>query len=382
MDQQTPEDRPHKQVDVPLNDPKRRFVPKMGELVEEFSQFLERGVYVGGADVREFEERFAAWCGREFCVAVANGTDALELAARAVDVSAGDEVICVANAGGYVTTACTAIGAIPVYVDVNLSDAQMNCDAAVAALTDRTKAIAVTHLFGLRNDISVLRARLAELGRSNIKIIEDFAQAHGAKLSPNSAKGDVATFSFYPTKNLGALGDAGAILTDDPGSAAQLRQMREYGWTSKYVSKARYGRNSRMDSFHALMLSRELDNVFAANRRRREIFKNYAKCLPPGCRLIGEDTDRFVAHLCVLVAPDLERRNRISKHLQASGIATAVHYPVLDVDQPAWIGLGRKSDSLESSYKLLDRILTIPCFAEMYDAEVASVMAALVNFKS
>ncbi len=103
MDQQTPEDRPHKQVDVPLNDPKRRFVPKMGELVEEFSQFLERGVYVGGADVREFEERFAAWCGREFCVAVANGTDALELAARAVDVSAGDEVICVANAGGYVS---------------------------------------------------------------------------------------------------------------------------------------------------------------------------------------------------------------------------------------------------------------------------------------
>lgn len=369
---------------MPLNDPKRRFVAMKGELVEEFVKFLERGVYVGGADVLDFEKRFAAWCGHKFCVAVANGTDALELAARAVGVSTGDEVICVANAGGYLTTACSAIGAIPVYVDVNLSDAQINWEAAVAALTDRTSAIGVTHLFGLRNDVSVLKAKLAGLGRGNVRIIEDYAQAHGAKIGPDlkGTAGDIATFSFYPTKNLGALGDAGAIVTDDPVIEATLRQLREYGWTSKYLSAVRHGRNSRMDSFQALLLSHALNYVSAANRVRREIYTSYTRCLPAGWRLIGEDSGRFVAHLCVLVAPHVESRDRMARHLLAAEVANTVHYPVLDVDQPAWAGFGRKSGALENSYKLRDRILTIPCFAEMYDNEIASVMTALANFKS
>ena len=129
---------------VPLNDPKRRFAAKKDHIVEEFAKFLARGVYVGGVDVRDFEERFATWCGRRFAVGVANGTDALELAARAIGVGPGDEVVCVANAGGYFTAACSAIGAMPVYVDVNLLDAQMSWELAGEALTDRTRAIAVT----------------------------------------------------------------------------------------------------------------------------------------------------------------------------------------------------------------------------------------------
>lgn len=372
-------------VPVPLNDPKRRFARMKGELVEKFARFLDEGVYVGGKDVLDFEQRFAAWCGRRFVVAVANGTDALELAARAVGIKAGDEVVCVANAGGYFTTACKAIGASPVYVDVDLLDAQIDCKEAIAALSDRTRAIVVTHLFGLRNDISPLRKGLLDLGRDDVKIIEDFAQAHGARLNDDVAgysRGDVAAFSFYPTKNLGALGDAGAIATDDAATAATVRQLREYGWKSKYLSEIPGGRNSRMDSFQAMLLSSALDDVDSANRARREIFERYAKCLPAGWRLIGECTERFVAHLCILVAPDIEQRSRMARHLHASDVANAVHYPVLDVDQPAWAGFGRKAGPLENSYKLLDRILTIPCFPEMYDHEIVAVMTALANFKS
>lgn len=368
---------------VPLNDPKRRFIVVQKQAVDEFTKFLQRGVYVGGEDVRTFEKRFAAWCDRQFCVAVANGTDALELAARAVGVGAGDEVICVANAGGYFTAVCSAIGALPVYVDVNLADAQISLDAAVAAVTDRTKAVVVTHLFGLLNDVSLLKKKLSSCGRGDVKVIEDSAQAHGAKaLSDHSGgRSDVAAFSFYPTKNLGAMGDAGAVATDSPETAAAIRQLREYGWTSKYLNETPHGRNSRMDGLQAVLLSQALESVAASNRVRREIFRRYTQCIPPNWRLIGEDSERFVAHLCVLVAPTVEGRNRMARHLHALDVANTVHYPLLDVDQPAWAGFGRRADNLQNSYQLLDRILTIPCFPEMYEGEIVAVIAALTNFK-
>ena len=369
---------------VPLNDPKRRFIAAKNAYIAQFAEFLERGCFIGGADVLNFEERFAAWTGRRYSVAVANGTDALELAARAGGVAAGDEVITVANAGGYATTACSAIGATPVYVDVNWEDAQIDHEMALAAVTDRTRAIVVTHLFGLRNHVLPIRRKLIELERGDSRIIEDFGQAHGASLGPDTPEsgGDIASYSFYPTKNLGAVGDAGAITTDDPDLASTVRRLREYGWVSKYCSQTPNGRNSRMDSLQAVVLSHELDEVATANVIRRDIFRRYGDVLPSGWRLIGEDSERFVAHLCVLVAPDRESRARMTKHLEGLHIACAVHYPVLDVDQPAWRGYGRCAGGLVNSYRLLDRILTIPCFPEMYENEIASVSAALETFKS
>jgi dTDP-4-amino-4,6-dideoxygalactose transaminase len=369
---------------VPLNDPKRRFIAAKNAYIAKLADFIERGNFIGGADVLTFEEKFARWTGRRYSVAVANGTDALELAARAAGVAAGDEVITVANAGGYSTAACSAIGAVPVYVDVSWNEAQIDYELAVAAVTDQTRAIVVTHLFGLRNDLRPIKQQLISLGREDIRIIEDFAQAHGARLGPDTpgSGGDVASYSFYPTKNLGALGDAGAIATDDPELASTVRRLREYGWVSKYCSQTPNGRNSRMDSLQALVLSHALDDVDAANRVRRDIFRRYGEVLPGGWRLIGEDSERFVAHLCVLVAPDSGARARMINHLEGLQIASAVHYPVLDVDQPAWRGYGRSSSGLSTSYKLLDRILTIPCFPEMNEDELASVSTALATFKS
>ncbi len=349
-------------------------------MIQDFAGFLDHGTYIGGSFVADFERAFADWCGRELAVAVANGTDALELAARAAGIAAGDEVICVANAGGYSTVACIAIGAVPVYVDVNLRDAQINFDAAIAAVNSRTRAIVVTHLFGLLNDVSILKEALRRQDRNDVRIIEDCAQAHGARV-PSRARADLATYSFYPTKNLGAIGDAGAVVTDDPLLAERVRALREYGWTSKYRSELKYGRNSRMDSLQAAVLTRSLDRVADQNCLRRQIHRRYTKALPSGWRLIGEDSERFVAHLCVLVAPDRLGRDRMTLHLDQLGIGNAIHYPTLDIDQPAWNGVGRRGSELVNSYELLNRILTIPCFPELSESEIASVIAALSAFE-
>jgi dTDP-3-amino-2,3,6-trideoxy-4-keto-D-glucose/dTDP-3-amino-3,4,6-trideoxy-alpha-D-glucose/dTDP-2,6-dideoxy-D-kanosamine transaminase len=367
-------------VSVPLNDPRRRFAEVREQMIQDFAGFLDHGTYIGGSFVADFERVFADWCGREFALAVANGTDALEVAARAAGVAAGDEVICVANAGGYSTVACVAIGAVPVYVDVNLGDAQISFDAAIAAINNRTKAIIVTHLFGLHNDVTILKDALRRQDRNDICIIEDCAQAHGAK-APSGARGDVATYSFYPTKNLGAIGDAGAVVTDQPLLAERVRALREYGWTSKYRSELKYGRNSRMDSLQAAVLIRSLDRVADQNCRRRQIHRRYTRALPSGWRLIGEDSERFVAHLCVLVAPDRIGRDRMVLHLDRVGIANAIHYPTLDIDQPAWNGVGRCGSRLINSYELLNRILTVPCFPELSESEIASVITALSAFE-
>jgi dTDP-4-amino-4,6-dideoxygalactose transaminase len=365
---------------VPLNDPRRRFAEVRGEMVECFADFLDQGAYIGGAPVATFEKAFADWCGRGFAVAVGNGTDALELALRAAGVTSGDEVICVANAGGYSTAACVAIGAVPVYVDVRSGDAQIDFEATLIATCDRTKAIVATHLFGLRSDLSVLRRALDEKGRHDIRIIEDCAQAHGSKVV-SGFHGDLATYSFYPTKNLGAMGDAGAVVVDEVRYAERVQALREYGWTSRYRSEVNYGRNSRMDGLQAAILTRSLNRVDGQNMRRREIWRRFTSLIPSGWHSIGKDDACFVAHLCVIVAPDRASHARMKVHLDEHGIGNAIHYPTLDPDQPAWKGTGRSSSQLTNAYWLLERILTIPCFPEMSDAEVELVSSALSTFK-
>jgi dTDP-4-amino-4,6-dideoxygalactose transaminase len=202
---------------VPFNDVRRRFAASRNELMRIWELFLEQGVFVAGPSIPRFEEQFAEYSGAKHCIAVGNGTDALELALRAVGVRGGDEVITVANAGGYTTTACFSIGAIPVYIDVDPKTAQLNIDEIEASLSSQTKAIVVTHLYGLMHDVTMARSRLSSLGRPDVLIVEDCAQAHGAVFAGHEVGnvGEAGAFSFYPTKNLGAVGDAGAIVCSD-----------------------------------------------------------------------------------------------------------------------------------------------------------------------
>lgn len=364
---------------VPFNDLKRRHASLRAETLSDIGALLDGGWLIGGKPVTDFEEAFAAWCGAAHAIGVANGTDALEFALRAVGVGAGDEVICVANAGGYASVACQTIAAQPVYVDVDPETLQLDIGEIAGALSESTRAIIVTHLYGLMNDVAAVRQELARLGRSDVMIVEDCAQSHGAERQGARAGslGDIAAFSFYPTKNLGAIGDAGCIVCQDQERATLVAQLRQYGWVSKYHVGMSGGRNSRLDPLQALSLLRQLPLVDDGNQRRRAICERFKAALPTGWNLVGVDDPSFVGHLAIMIAPDTASRDRMRTALGERGIGTDIHYPVLDCDQTGWRDLGRVVGNLPVSRSVCTRILSLPCFPELSDAEQDLVVAAI-----
>jgi dTDP-4-amino-4,6-dideoxygalactose transaminase len=369
---------------VPFNDTRRRFSSRYAELFAAWNKVFEKGIFVGGPAVEKFEEDFAAFCGAAHCVSLANGTDALEFALRALDVTREDEVITVANAGGYTTAACHAVGAVPVYIDLDPKTLQLDPREIEPAITAKTRVLVVTHLYGFFNDIPVLRRQLDELGRQDIKIVEDCAQAHGAARDGISAgtAGDVGAFSFYPTKNFGALGDAGAVLCRDAAIAEKVRRLRQYGWDEKYHTVIPGGRNSRMDPLQAVVLSQQLPALMTSNLKRNTICKLYAGCLPGGWHIVRLEGTQFVGHMAVVIAPNPASRDHARQILADRRIGHDIHYPLLDCDQPGWLDAGRISGTLDRSREMTQRILSVPCFAEMSDSELNEVSDALRTFDS
>ena len=367
---------------VPFNDTRRRLAPIRPQLRLAWETFLDAGMFIGGKAVETFEGEFARYCGVQWCIAVANGTDALELSLRALDIGSGHEVITMANAGGYSTTACLAVGATPVYVDVSPDNCQLAVGAIEHALSPTTRAVVVTHLYGLMNDVGAIRALLQSSGRSDVHIVEDCAQSHGAERRGFKAGslGTVGAFSFYPTKNLGALGDAGAVVCQDRDLAARLRQLRQYGWRDKYETVLPGGRNSRMDPIQATVLSLQLARLDDANRGRREICNLYRDNLPAGWKLVGGEDTSFVGHLAVAIADEPDGRNRFLSWLRDRAIGCDIHYPRLDCDQPGWQTKSRKSDSLAISRSLTQRVVSLPCFPEMSADELGQVVDAARTF--
>jgi dTDP-4-amino-4,6-dideoxygalactose transaminase len=343
---------------------------------------LDRGQVLLGPETEAFEADFAEYLGATGCVAVGNGTDALEIALRVVGVSAGDEVVTVANAGGYTTAVCGQLGAVPVYVDVAASTLTMDLEQAVIAVGASTAAVVVTHLYGWPVDVPRLRDMLDGAGWSSVPIIEDCAQAHGARVDGRlvGTLGDLAAFSFYPTKNLGAFGDAGAIVTSDPEVEERVRMLAQYGWRERYVQELPGGRNSRMDEIQAAILRIFLRGLDAGNESRRAIVKRYADATADSGSVSmahGEAPDGYVAHLAVARTGE---RDSVAAELQAAGVATAIHYPVLDVDQPALAGRQyRTVGDLPESREAVAAILTVPCFPTMSDAEIDQVCDSLTS---
>src|SRR3954464_987398 len=239
---------------VPLNDLVRQNLLIHHELVSSARRVIERGWYVLGSEGADFEKAFAAYCGVAHAIGVANGTDGIELALRAIGVGEGDRVATVANAGFYASTAIHAIGARPLYVDVVAKTHSMNVDCLQRELAQNpVRAVIATHLYGRLADVEAIVAICKPLG---IPVIEDCAQAHGASRNGKAAGsfGAAGCFSFYPTKNLGALGDGGAVTTSDATIAARLRELRQYGWDKKYQVTRSGGRNSRLDELQAALL--------------------------------------------------------------------------------------------------------------------------------
>jgi len=357
---------------IALNDLARHHAPLRAELEAAMARVHDRGWYILGPEVQSFEREFAAYLGVAECVAVGNGTDALELALRALAVGYGETVATVANAGMYATTAIRAVGAVPAYVEIDPATLEMDPAALSTVAEQRPRAIVVTHLYGRLADIDAL-ARIAREQR--IPLIEDCAQAHGAKRGGRcaGAYGLLGCFSFYPTKNLGALGDAGAVVTSDRKLAARLRALRVYGWGAKYHCTMQGGMNSRMDELQAAVLRAKLPHLDRWNLRRREIAARYTAgirhpyvVVPP---FVDDGSD--IAHLYVVRT---KARESLRQHLKAAGISTDVHYPVPDHRQPGAGVVPPKG--LARTDRACVEVLSLPCYPELTDAEVDVVAAA------
>jgi len=337
---------------------------------------LDSGRFVLGPAVADFEASFAQYCGVAHAIGVGNGSDALELALLALGVGAGSTVVTVANAGGYASTAIRACGSVPVYVDVDPHTLLVDGGALSMALRKRPAAVIVTHLYGQMAPITRIVAECAALG---VRVIEDCAQAHGAARGGRRAGsfGDVGCFSFYPTKNLGALGDGGAVVTNDAQLASRLRALRQYGWTRKYVNELAHGRNSRLDELQAALLRVKLPGLDDDNQRRREIVRRYDARIrhPELWPLLGRGGGDDVGHLYVLRCA---RREALRAHLAALGIDSEVHYPQPDHWQPAW--RAALPPSLPATEAAAAEVLSLPCHPALGDEEVVRVIDAVNSF--
>ncbi len=359
------------------------FRPPAGAVVEACQEAIGRVMgsqwFILGAEVEAFEREFAAWCGVDACVSVANGTDALELALRACGVGAGDGVALAANAGYYGSIAVNLAGATPLYVDID--EATMTMDPASLARVleseSRPKAVIVTHLYGRLANIE----ELCELAaRAGVTLIEDCAQAHGAMRGGRKAGsfGALGCFSFYPTKNLGALGDGGAVVTSDPALAARLRQLRQYGWASKYHVALPGGRNSRLDEMQAAVLRVRLSWLEQWNASRRDIARRYSAAfasLPLAAPAPVDDA--YVAHLYVVRSPE---RDALRAHLAARGVATDIHYPVADHRQAVAAQGAGGACSLPVTERACATVLSLPCFPGLGAEEADQVIAAVSSY--
>lgn len=362
---------------VPLNSLSRHVAPLEGQLTSAAKRVIHSGHYVLGPHVRKFEGEFADYCGVDHCIGVANGTDALELAMRGVGIKAGDRVAVVANAAMYSTSAVVAIGAVPVFIDVK-PDSNMDAGALARAVSaEHISAVVVTHLYGRLADVEAIREATRTAG---IPLVEDCAQAHGARDAQGRAAGsfgDAASFSFYPTKNLGALGDGGAVVARDPEIAETVRKLRQYGWGAKYSNELLGGRNSRLDELQAAMLSTMLPHLDSWNLRRRTIANRYSRGISNArIDVPAAAGSEYVGHLYVV---QVDEREALREHLARHGVETDVHYPIPDYRQACFDGRFANVH-LPHTEALASRVLSLPCFPELTDAEVEQVVDACNRF--
>jgi len=357
-------------MQVPLNDLRRVHAPHASALRAAYERVFSRGAFVLGEEVRAFEHEFAAFCGTQQCIGVANGSDALEIALRAVGLSAGDRVATVANAAMYSTLAIRATGARPVYVDVDEATLTMSPAALETLPPEELRALVVTHLYGRLADMAPIVTFARERG---VPLIEDCAQAHGATRDGTRAGafGTLATFSFYPTKNLGALGDGGAITTNDAALGDIVRELRQYGWRGKYRVDREGGRNSRLDELQAAFLRAKLPSLDRENERRREIVNRYARRIDHADIRAPLPVDGdSVAHLAVIRTA---HRDALRTHLSERGVSTDIHYPIADHRQRVAHASGV---TLPVSERACNEVLSLPCFPGITDAEADVVVEA------
>ena len=361
-------------VSVPFNDLSRTPPELRAQISGAIDAVVSSGWYVMGPQHDALQAELADYAGVGHAVLVGNGTDALELALAAVGVVPGDSVLTVANAGAYTSVAARLLGAEPVFADVDPATLLMSratFEEAVDRLPRPPRAVVVTHLYGA---LAPIESIVGSAHRRGIAVVEDCAQSFGATVDGRmgGSFGDAATVSFYPTKNLGALGDGGAVITDRDDVAEAVRRMRQYGWIGKYDIGVPHGRNSRMDEMQAAILRVKLPHLDRWNERRREIHRVYERVENPAFSLLNRASESFIAHLGVIRTSD---RASVQRSLSASGVGSDVHYPIPDHLQRypgAYDG-----PTLAVTEAAAGQVLSVPIFPEMRDDEVDRVRHAL-----
>jgi dTDP-4-amino-4,6-dideoxygalactose transaminase len=363
---------------IPFNDLSRGVSAQRPELEAALSRVLDSGWFVLGGEDKGFEEEFAAASGAAHAVGVASGTDAIELALRALEIGPGDEVVTQANTCVPTVAAIERAGATPVLCDVEPEAGTMDPDSLRGALREHTRAVVPVHLYGQCADTDAIAELCSD---RELAVVEDCAQAVGAELrgKPAGTTGVLGCFSFYPTKNLAALGDGGAVITDDEALDERLRLVRQYGQSDRYRHVAE-GVNSRLDELQAAILRARLPHLEGWNARRAEIAAVYAEALADSpVRPLAKLPDRrHVYHLFVVEAPD---REELRSQLEQAGIGTLVHYPSPVHRHPPYRRLGEGPVPLEVSERLCEHILSLPIYPELRDDEVERVAGALRAFE-
>ncbi|MGZ6308871.1 MAG: DegT/DnrJ/EryC1/StrS family aminotransferase [Ktedonobacterales bacterium] len=364
--------------EIPLVDLHAQYEPLKGQILNAIASVLDSMHLMQGPQQHAFEEEFARFCGSREAVGVSNGTDALELALRAAGVQPGDEVISQPNTFIATAEAISAVGARPVFVDVDDCTAGLDPVRLESHITPRTRAIIPVHLYGRPADMDPIVSIAHAHG---VAVIEDACQAHGARLGKRRAGslGDIACFSFYYSKNLGAYGEAGAVTTNDPVLAERVRLYRDHGSAVRYHHEV-IGRNARMDEIQASILRIKLRHLEHWNDERRTHATHLSAALgQTSLRLpvLGGDGVYDVFHLYVVRHPE---RDRLRAFLAERGIATGIHYPVPIHLQPAYAWLGYGPGAFPTAERWASQCLSLPMYAELSSRQIERIAAAVHEF--
>jgi dTDP-4-amino-4,6-dideoxygalactose transaminase len=340
------------------------------------SQVISSHQHILGKSVVDFENNFAKYLEIKHCSGVANGSDAIVLALRSIGIKANDEVATVANAGFYTCAALNQIGAKPIFIDIEAKTLQMDPEDLKAKISNSNiKAVVVTHLFG---QVAPIQEIVNICKKKSIKVIEDCAQAQGAQVNDQKVGtfGDIATFSFYPTKNLGAIGDGGAVVTNNQDLANKITSLRQYGWSEKYHVDNPFGMNSRLDEIQAAFLSEKLTKLNIWNKERISIANKYFSEFENIKIKLLEGTLSGVVHLFVII---VENRSELISHLTKNNVQYGIHYPIADHRQKVFEG---KFDNLTLpvTEDFVEKIISLPVYPGMSSDKIHHVIEVINSF--
>lgn len=362
---------------IPLGDLRREYQEYRAEIDEAVARVLRRGWFILGEEGEEFEAEWAAYCGVQHAVGVGNGTDAIQLALRAASIGPGDEVVVPALTATFTALAVSMAGATPVFADISPERYTLDPAAFEAAVTPRTAAVIPVHLYGCPADM----ASITEIAKQHgLFVLEDAAQAHGARSRGMrvGGLGDAATFSFYPSKNLGAYGDAGALVTNDRGLADKVRMLRHGGQKTTYQHEL-LGTNSRLDEIQAAILRVKLSHLDEWNTRRQTLVARYAAGLRDYAELSLPFVPEGCEHVYHLYVVRSSHRNALRDYLGGAGVATSVHYPLGVHLQEAYAPLSYRQGSCPTAEAATAEILSLPIFPQLSSHEVEQVIR-LIRF--